>query len=167
MASCDLCGEKAGWFESRHPACATRVEIVRKTLKELAFEGTLAGRSYADLECEAKQIANVNRIRFDNFHEALLQGADAAASKIALQSPVSEDDYRRVFAILQGWGIPQYINSGEIAKRRWFGQPRLDMSLMLWQFFTASFRRTTALAGCSLTFNLESDPYSARGSNIR
>ncbi len=52
---------------------------------------------------------------------------------MALQNPVSEDDYRRVFAILKGWGIQQYIDSGELLARRWFGLPRLDMSLILGQ----------------------------------
>lgn len=129
MALCDFCGERVGWFQSRHPTCVTRAENVRKTLEELAFNGTLAGRCHADLESESMQIANSNGILFDKLQEALLQGANDAASKIALQSPVSEDEYRRVFNILQGWGI----QAADYAQRRWFGLPRLDMSLILWQ----------------------------------
>jgi hypothetical protein len=133
MGLCDLCGENAGWLKNRHPACTERAEGAKKALYDLALNGTLAGESFSDLDTEARQLATDNRVPFQQFREVLLQAADDAAGKIAVQAPVSQDDYRRVFAILQGWGIQQYIDNGEIATRRWFGLPQLDMSLILWQ----------------------------------
>src|SRR5271155_1109000 len=96
MAVCDLCGESAGWFQSRHPLCVMRVENAQKDLKELAFNGIMGGRGYVELDAEARQLADTRRVRFDNVREALLQGANDAASKIALESPVSQEEYRRV-----------------------------------------------------------------------
>src|SRR5579864_2039187 len=124
MAICDLCGEKVGWFHSRHAECVTRAESLQKTLEELAFDGTIAGSTHADLDAEARQLADSSHIRFDNFREALLQGANDAASKIALQSPVSQDEYRRVLDILQGWGIQDYMRTAtDFIHRQWFGLP--------------------------------------------
>ena len=99
----------------------------------MAFQGILAGKAFSDLDAEVQRIAKDNRLPFERFHETLLQAANDAAAKIALQAPVSQDDYQRVFAILQGWGIQIYIHSGELVSRRWFGLPQLDMSLILWQ----------------------------------
>jgi hypothetical protein len=78
----------------------------------------VAGKTLSDLDTEVRQLAAENRVPLQQFSETLLQAADEAAGKIALRAPVSQDDYRRVFAILQGWGIQQYINNGEIATRR-------------------------------------------------
>src|ERR1700680_1988885 len=134
MAVCDLCGENAGWFKSRHPLCVMRVENAQKAMRELELNGIMAGRGYADLDAEAKQLADTRHVRFDNVREALLQGANDAASKIALESPVSQEEYRRVFGVLQGWHIQDYLSTAaEFLKRQWFGLPRLDMSLILWQ----------------------------------
>jgi hypothetical protein len=133
MGLCDLCGENAGWFQNRHATCTKRVETAKKALYELALNGTLEGKSFSDLDTEARQVAIDNRVLFRQFREVLLEAADDAAGKVAVQAPVSQDEYRRVFAILEGWGIQQYIDNGEIATRRWFGLPQLDMSLVLWQ----------------------------------
>jgi hypothetical protein len=133
MGVCDLCGEKAGWLQNRHAACTERAEGTKAALYDLALNGTVAGKTFSDLDTEVRQLAAENRVPLQQFSETLLQAADDAAGKIALRAPVSQDDYRRVFAILQGWGIQQYINNGEIATRRWFGLPQLDMSLILWQ----------------------------------
>ncbi len=122
MASCDLCGEKAGWFQNRHPACVTRAENVSKLLKELVFNGTVEGQFHHEIESEAKLITDQNRVSIDNFREAILQAANDAASQLALEAPVDQDEYRRVFNILQGWGIQEYLKTAaDYAQRRWFG----------------------------------------------
>src|ERR1017187_3104561 len=113
MGQCDLCGQKAGWFQSRHPACSTRADEVRQTLYELVLNGTSSGETYAKLNTEVEQIAAENKIPIAHFRETLLQAANDATSKIALQSPVSQDEYRRVFAILDGWGIQEYLKTAE------------------------------------------------------
>jgi hypothetical protein len=133
MGSCDLCGENAGWFQSRHPACEARADSVRETLKQLLLNGTLTGKFQAGLEAEARQIVAENRVPFDHFREAMLQAANNAASQLALQSPVAEEEASRVADILRGFGIDEY--SSEWAQRRWFGLPLLIMSHTLWQAF--------------------------------
>ena len=92
MGLCDLCGQKAGWLQTRHPACTERSEKAKKALYDLALNGTLAGKSFSDLDLEARQLATDNQSHFQQFHEILLQAANDAAGRIALQSPVSQDD---------------------------------------------------------------------------
>ncbi len=131
MGVCDLCGEKAGWFQDRHPACNERAEGLRKQLRELIFNGACSGKTYEALETEAKKMASENKVPFAHFRETLLQGANDAASQIAVQSPVSEEELHRVVAILQGLGNDSY--RAEFAQRRWFGMGALFMSNTLWQ----------------------------------
>jgi hypothetical protein len=128
---CDLCGEKAGWFQSRHPACNIRAEDLRRSLQELVFNGTLNGKGHAELETEAKQFATEKRLPFAHFHESLLQGANDAASQIAVQSPITEDELNRLVNLLEGFGITGH--AAEYAQRRWFGMAQLGMSHTLWQ----------------------------------
>lgn len=131
MAQCDLCGDSAGLFKSRHAACNEKAEVIRKSLHELVFQGSLSGKVYADLNAESKQIATENKLPIKYFKENLLQAANDAAYQIALASPVSEDDLNRLVEILQGFGIDSYTQ--ELAQRRWYGFPSLGMSHTLWQ----------------------------------
>jgi hypothetical protein len=131
MGLCDYCGEKAGWFQSSHPACIARAEGMGNTVKELAFSETLAGRSYAELAPEVQQALADKKVPFKYVREALLQGVNDAVSHIALQSPVSEEELNRLVAILEGCEITAY--SAEYATRRWFGFSQLGMSAILWQ----------------------------------
>jgi hypothetical protein len=134
MGVCDLCGESAGWLRNRHPACTERAEGAKKALYDLTLNGTLTGKTFSDLDADVRQFATDSRVPLQQFRETMLQAANDAASKIALQSPVSQDEYRRVLAILDGWGIQEYLKTAEdYTKRRWFGLPQLDMSLILWQ----------------------------------
>ena len=132
MGRCDFCGESAGWLQSRHPACAARAEDARKRLRELALNGTLAGRFYAELEAEAKQITAGNRVPFDQFRDTLIQGVNDAAGQIALKSPITEEELVRVVDILKGFGIDQYTSEWK-TQRRWYGLALLGMSHTLWQ----------------------------------
>lgn len=50
---------------------------------------------------------------------------------MALQSPISDEEFSRLVAILQGFEISDY--SAEYADRRWFGFAQLGMSSILWQ----------------------------------
>jgi hypothetical protein len=129
MGFCDFCSEKAGWFQDRHPACNARAEELKKSLYDLILNGALSGKIYAELETEAKQLTSENKVPFFYFCETLLQGANDAASQIALRSAIPEDELNRLVCILQGFGI----NARDLAQRRLFGLPLLSMSHTLWQ----------------------------------
>jgi hypothetical protein len=126
---CDLCGEEAGWFKSRHSACVTRADALRPILAKTVFDGTVAGKQYVELEAEVQQ--GSNRIPLDYFREVLLQGANDAAYQIALQAPIAGEECNRLVHILQGFGIDKY--TAEFSQRRWFGFASLYFSNLLWQ----------------------------------
>jgi hypothetical protein len=105
MSLCEYCGEKAGWFQSSHPACVAKANSTGQTLKELVSKELLEGKSYAELAAEVQQVLADNNVKEQYVHESLLQGVNDAASHIALQSPVSAEELDRLTAILQGFGI--------------------------------------------------------------
>jgi hypothetical protein len=131
MGRCDLCGENAGWLQSRHPACNARVEDAKAIFKTLIFNEALAGKTYPELNAEADKFSAENKVPFDHLRETILQAANDAASHIAVQSPVTEGELDRLFNILQGFGLDKYAT--ETVQRRWFGLPSLGMSHTLWQ----------------------------------
>lgn len=131
MSRCDYCGEKVGWFQNSHPACVARPEGMGHTVKKLVVNGSLAGRSYEELSIEVQRVLKDSKVLFKYVREALLQGINDAASQMALQSPISDEEFSRLVAILQGFEISDY--SAEYADRRWFGFAQLGMSSILWQ----------------------------------
>lgn len=131
MARCDICGENAGFFQSRHPACSARTEDVKNNLQTWILTGAVAGKAYEELKTEAEQIVLENNIPLDRVREAILQSANDAASQIALQAPITEAELDRLYKILQGFGFDEYLT--ETAQRRWFGLAFLGMSHTLWQ----------------------------------
>jgi hypothetical protein len=126
---CDLCGEEAGWFKSRHSACVARADALRAILAKTVFDGIIAGKHYMVLEAEVRQASG--RIPLDYFREVLLQGANDAAFRIALQAPITHEECNRLASILQGFGINNY--AAEFSQRRWFGFPSLYLSCLLWE----------------------------------
>jgi hypothetical protein len=128
---CDLCGESAGWFNDRHSICELRADGLKVKLAALALNGTLAGKTFEEISAEAGQLAAADKLSVDRYNESLLQGANDAASQIALKSPVPEEELSRLVRILQGFGINGYTRKW--AQRRWFAMAQLSMSCNLWQ----------------------------------
>jgi hypothetical protein len=127
MSVCDYCGEKAGWFQSRHPACVAKAESNGQTVTALVFREILAGRSFAELHSKVQQVLADNKIIEPSVREALLHSVNDAISKIALQSPVSDAEYHRLEDILLGYDeFKAWIAA--LASKRWFGMSQLDMS---------------------------------------
>lgn len=52
---------------------------------------------------------------------------------MALQSPISDDDFERLFAISDGFDLSPINRRAEFAERRWFAVPQLALSHTLWQ----------------------------------
>src|ERR1700686_4818934 len=84
MSLCDYCGEKAGWFQSSHPACVAKVSSAGGVVQKLVFDGTLAGRSYENLFAEFQKVLTDNSVAFKYVRNAALQGWNDATSQIAL-----------------------------------------------------------------------------------
>src|ERR1035437_4020412 len=107
MSLCEYCGERAGWFHSNHPACVAKADSTGQTVKTLVFNGILAGKSYVDLSAVQQVLAD-NKVKEQSVHEILLQGTNNAVSHIALQSPVSVDEWERLSGVLKGFDIEAY-----------------------------------------------------------
>ena len=84
MSLCEYCGEKAGWLQSSHPACVAKANTTGQAVKELAFSGILAGKSYEDLSTEVQQALAENKVLFKYVHETLLQGVNDASQSNSL-----------------------------------------------------------------------------------
>jgi len=102
VSVCEYCGEKAGWFQSNHPECVTKASSGRKVVEKRVFEGTLAGRSYDELSAEIQKVLTDSRVSFKYVRDALLQGANDAASQIAVKSPLSKSEFDRLYCIIFG-----------------------------------------------------------------
>lgn len=158
MGVCEYCGEKAGWFQSNHPACVTKAEYSRSVVEKLVFDGTLAGRDYSELSAEVQKVLTDSRASFKYVRDAIHQGANDAASQIALKSPVSSSEFKRLVEIIRGFdGSLNTELSGEytsqMAQRKWYAMPQLHMSYVLWQVLkniTPNFDET----GETVAFNL-------------
>jgi hypothetical protein len=133
MGLCDYCGEKAGWLQSSHPACVAKANSMGETVKELVFKEILAGKAYAELAAEVQKILADNKAQAKYVQQDLHQGINDVISQIALQSPVSDDDFERLFAITEGFDLSPTNNPAEYAERRWFGVTQLALSHILWQ----------------------------------
>jgi len=131
MGHRELCGERAGWLQSWHPACETRAGILKKELYDLVSNGTSVGETFSKLNADVEELATQNNLPSDRFKETILEAANDAAAKAARESPVSEDEFKRLVGILQGFGIDGYTS--QFADRRWYGMAYLGMSYALWQ----------------------------------
>jgi hypothetical protein len=158
MSVCEYCGEKAGWFQTNHPACVTKANSTGQIVQKLVFDGTLAGRSYDELSVEFQKVLTDSRVSFTSVRDTLLQGANEAASQIALKSPVSKAEFDRLVRIIRGLdgSLNAHLSDefrAQMVQRRWFATAQLNMSYVLWQVLnsiTPDFDET----GETVAFNL-------------
>ncbi len=159
MSVCEYCGEKAGWFQGNHPACVARADSTRQIVQKLVFDGSLLGRSYDELSADVQKLLKDSRLSFRYVRGALLQGANDAASQIALKSPVSKLEFERLVGIIRGLdgSLESFLSDEYIAQmveRQWFAMARLQMSYILWAVLndiTPEFDET----GETVAFNLQ------------
>ncbi|HEY7339010.1 MAG TPA: hypothetical protein VH639_29240 [Bryobacteraceae bacterium] len=158
MSGCEYCGEKVGWLQSSHPVCVTKANHSRKIAEKLISDGVLAGRNYDELSEEVQKLLADSHVSLKYIHDALDQGANDAASQIALKSPVSGSEFNRLVGIIRGFdGSPSALLSneyvGQMVQRKWFAMAQLQMSYVLWQVLnniTPNFDET----GEVVAFNL-------------
>jgi hypothetical protein len=158
MGVCEYCGEKAGWLQSSHPACLTKASNSRKTVEKLVFDGTLAGRTYDELSVEVQKMLADNHVPFNYVRDGVHQGANDAASQIAVKSPVSEAEFGRLVRIIRGFdgSLDSHLSdayTAQMVQRRWLATAQLHMSYVLWQVLnniTPNFDE----AGETVAFNL-------------
>jgi hypothetical protein len=131
MGLCDLCGQKAGWFQERHPECGTRAEKTKSSLRQLILEGVAKGKFYTELETDVAQTAAEARISVAHFRQTILQAVNDGATQIALKTAVPENELSRLVTILQGFGID--ADATEWVDRKWFGLGIVGMSHTIWQ----------------------------------
>jgi hypothetical protein len=136
----------------------TKASSTGLIVQKLVSGGTLAGRSYDELSTEVQKVLTDSGVSFKYVRDALLQGANDAASQIALKSPVSKAEFDRLVRIIRGLdGSLDAHSSAEhtaqMAQRRWFATAQLHMSYVLSQVLnniTPNFDET----GETVAFNL-------------
>src|SRR5215475_13690252 len=147
---CEYCGQTTGWFQSNHPSCVTRATTAGQIAQKLVFDGTLAGRTFDELSGEIEKAVTDQGVSVNHVRNALHQGANDAASQMALKSPVSETEFGRLVNIIRGLdgSLTAYLSpeyTGQMVQRQWFAMPRLQMSYILWQVLhniTPNFNET-------------------------
>lgn len=131
MGQCDLCGESAGMFKTRHAACDTKAEALKQQLRSLVLEGTLAGRGFGDLYTDAAMKIEAQRLPITYFVETMLTAANEAVTTLAMKAPISGDELTRLVDLLNGFGYPAG-NRDEIIRHKYFGLVLAGMSHTLW-----------------------------------
>jgi hypothetical protein len=158
MSVCEFCGESAGWFQSRHPACVSNAADASEAVQKLVFDGAVAGRSYDELSGEVEKVLADRNVRLRYVRDSIFQGANDAASQVALKSPVSTSDFNRLVNIIRGFdgSLDAQLSSeytAQMIQRQWFAMGQLPMSYVLWQVLnniTPNFDET----GETVAFNL-------------
>lgn len=115
-----------------------RVNNTARLLEKLVFDGTLAAMTYDDLSTEVQKVLAESHVSLKYVRDALLQGANDAASQIALKCPVPDIEFDRLVRIIQGLdgslGTPLSADyAANMVKRRWFAMAQLHMSCLLWR----------------------------------
>ena len=154
------CGENAGWFQSSHPACVTKASSTGRAVQKLVYDGTLAGKHYEELSADLQNTLADAKVQSKYVRDALLQGANDAASQIALNSPVTETEFKRLADIIRGLdgSLNQFLSdeyTAQMIQRQWFAMGQLRMSYVLWQVLnniSPDFDET----GETVAFNLRS-----------
>lgn len=164
MSICEYCGEKAGWFQTNHAACVSKASSSRKVVEKLVFDGTLAGRSYEELSSEVQQVLTDSRVSFNYVRDEVLQGANDAASQIALKSPISPSEFKRLVDIISGFRIRGFEGSSDVQlsdeykaqmlQRKWFAMAQLLMSSVLSQVLNDITPNFAETVGEPVAFNL-------------
>ncbi len=138
MGLCGYCGQKTGWLQSSHAACIAKANSIGQIAQKLVVDEALAGRSYDELSVEVQKVLTDSAVSFKYVRDALLQGANDAASQIALKSPISKSACDRLVRIISGLdgtlgGPPSADYRAQMLPRRWFALIQLGMSYLLWQ----------------------------------
>lgn len=132
MGQCDLCGQSAGMFKSRHPACNLKAESLKAALHDLVFEGTLTGQHFTELKAKAESMVHEGKLSPAHFTETILQAVNDASIQTAQKAPISENELTRLVDLLRGFGFPEQ-NRDEILQHKWFGMAFAGMSNTLWE----------------------------------
>jgi len=132
MGKCDLCGDNAGIFKSRHPSCELKAESLKQRLHDLVLNGALAGTQCCELKAQAKTEIQEDNLPESYFQQTMLLAANDAAMKISQQAPIPEDELTRLVDLLKGFGFPER-NKEEILRNRLFGMAFAGMSNILWE----------------------------------
>ena len=125
MGLCEYCDQKAGFFQSVHPACVAKANSTAETVKTFVTKTIVDGGSLADLQLGLPPI--MGNVKEQYVHEAIQNGLNESASQVARKAPVSDDDYTRIEAIMTAYGVKTDIS------KRWFGFLGLCQSNMLHQ----------------------------------
>lgn len=132
MGKCDLCGDSAGIFKSRHPSCEMKAESLKHSLHDLVLNGVLAGMPFSELNTQTEIRIQEENLPKSRFQQTMLLAANDAAIQISQKSPISEDELIRLVDLLNGFGYPAG-NREEILRNRLFGMGFTSLSNILWE----------------------------------
>jgi hypothetical protein len=132
MGKCDLCGDSAGIFKSRHPSCEMKAESLKHSLHDLVLNGVLAGMPFGELNTQTETRIQEENLPRCYFQEAMLLATNDAAIQISQKSPIPEDEVIRLVDLLNGFGYPNG-NKEEILRNSLFGMAFTSLSNILWE----------------------------------
>lgn len=130
MGRCDLCGDNAGLFKSRHLACESTVETAKDTLRNLVRDGVTKGKTFEELCVDTAAEIRESGFAPSIFRDAMLVAANNAVANLSLAAPLSQDELVRVVDLLKGFGFPEG-NREAILKQHLFGMAYASMSSTL------------------------------------
>jgi len=122
---CEYCDQKAGFFQSVHPACVAKANSTAETVKTFVTKTIVDGGSLADIQLGLPPI--IGNVKEQYVHEAIQNGLNEGVGQVARKAPVSGDDFTRIEAIMTAYGVKTEIS------KRWFGFIALCQSNMLHQ----------------------------------
>ncbi len=144
-----------------HPSCVTKLNLTRSNVQNFVHAGVLAGKDHIQLSSELGEALSQSGLSFHQLSDSVFQGADDAASEIALKAPVAAADFSRLVDVFRGLGgstdgylPPSYVS--QAASRKWFAAGRLQMSHVLWQVLH-NVAPSLEEMGHSLAFRLHAD----------
>ncbi len=131
MGLCDLCGGNAGFLKTRHPDCQSKAELLKSALHELVLDGVQTGKTYQGIQSDVTARVVESGLPISYFSRTMLDAANEGVSKIAVNTPIPDDELSRLVDILTGFGFSP-VNRDELLRYKYFGMALAGMSWTLW-----------------------------------
>jgi len=106
MGNCIYCGEKAGWFKSKHPDCATKHNNGVNRIVELIASAGI--RSETDLNLVENDIKGIAESSFiDSPRQYIVRGFEQSVNLALDDDLLSEDEEKKLLALINHFDFEQ------------------------------------------------------------
>jgi hypothetical protein len=115
MGNCTYCHKKAGLFKNEHVACAEAAKAARVKIRGVVMEAITSDKLPEDVMADVSIYQREGRLTDGEVKSLILDSADSAARKVALDSPVDNDRFERIGAFFLA-ADPEWL-TGDVMKR--------------------------------------------------